>query len=98
MTRLALEINAGLRAMVADLERELGNARHVRIEYSDALTKVDFSRLELINPVDGWYPSVEGHKVLAQAAFSALHPSLVFLGIETKPKKKAPLLVSNQGR
>jgi len=98
MTRLAQEINAGLRAMVADLERELSNARHVRVEYSDALAKIDFSRLELINTVDGWHPSVEGHKLLAQAAFNALRPSLAFLGIDTTPKRKAPLLVSNRAR
>ena len=94
--RLAVLINAGLRAMVADLERELSNAHHVRIEYSDALTKIDFNHLELINTVDGWHPSIEGHKVLAQAAFNALRPSLVFLGIGTTPKKKAPLLASSQ--
>src|SRR5205814_1857376 len=64
MARLAVLINAGLRAMVADLERELSNPHHVRIEYSDALTKIDFNHLELINTVDGWHPSIEGHKVL----------------------------------
>jgi hypothetical protein len=98
MARLASEINAGLRAMVADFERGLNDARHVRVEYSEALTRIDFSRLELINPVDGWHPSIEGHKLLAQAAFNALHPSLGFLGIETTPKRKASLLVSNQAR
>lgn len=96
MARLAVLINTGLRAMVADLERELSNAHHVRIEYSDALTKIDFNHLELINTVDGWHPSIEGHKVLAQAAFNALRRSLVFLGIGTTTKKKAPLLASSQ--
>ena len=95
MARLALMIDGELRAMVAGLQREFSNTHHVRIEYSDALTKVDLSRLELINPVDGWHPSIEGHKVLAQAAFSGLRPSLVFLGITTRPTKKPRLLVSN---
>jgi lysophospholipase L1-like esterase len=95
MARLALMINAQLRGMVADLGRHLNHADRVRIEYSDALTKIDFSRLELINPVDGWHPSGEGHKVLAQAAFNALHPSLGFLRIATTPTKKRLLLVSN---
>jgi len=95
MARLALMINAELRAMVADVKHKLNNTYQVRIEYSDALTKVDFSRLELINPVDGWHPSAEGHKVLAQAAFTALRPSLVFLRIATTPTKKPRLIVSN---
>ena len=81
MVRLSLMMNAEMRAMVADLNRELKNHGNVRVQYSDALTKVDFSRLELINPVDAWHPSVEGHKALAAAAFTALGPSLRFLGI-----------------
>src|SRR6266487_421380 len=73
--RLSLMLNAAIRAMVADLNRELGNSGHVRIEYSNALTKIDLSHLELLNAVDAWHPSIEGHKVLAQAAFNALRPS-----------------------
>jgi lysophospholipase L1-like esterase len=95
MARLALMIDAELRAMVAGLQREFSNTHQVRIEYSDALTKVDLSRLELINAVDGWHPSIEGHKVLAQAAYSALRPSLVFLRITTRPGEKRRLLVGN---
>jgi len=93
--RLSLMLNAEMRAMVADLNRELNNSGHVRIEYSDALTKIDLSHLELLNPVDAWHPSVEGHKVVAQAAFNALRPSLVFLRIGTKPTIKPRLQVSN---
>ena len=70
-----------MRSMVADLNRELKDYGNVRVQYSDALTKVDFSRLELINAEDAWHPSVEGHKALAAAAFSALGPSLQFLAI-----------------
>ena len=93
--RLSLMLNGELRAMVADLNRELNNSGHVRIEYSDALTKIDLSHLELLNAVDAWHPSIEGHKVLAQAAFNALRPSLVFLRIGTKPMIKPRLQVSN---
>ena len=81
MVRLSLMMNAEMRAMVADLNRELKNYGNVRVQYSDALTNVNFSRLELINAADAWHPSVEGHKALAAAAFSALRPSLQFLGI-----------------
>ena len=93
--RLSLMLNAKMRAMVADLNRELNISGHVRIEYSDALTKIDLSHLELLNAVDAWHPSVEGHKVLAEAAFNALRPSLVFVGIGTKPTMKPRLQVSN---
>jgi hypothetical protein len=95
MARLALMMNAELRTMVADLKRQLNDTHHVHLEYSDALTKVDFSRLELINSVDGWHPSVEGHKVLAEVAYKALRPSLVFLGMGMGPTRKTRLLVSN---
>jgi hypothetical protein len=45
--------------------------------------------------VDGWHPSIEGHKALAEVAFKALRPSLVFLGIGMRPTRKTRLLVSN---
>lgn len=95
MARLAVMMNTELRTMVANLKRQLNDSDHVQLEYSEALTKVDFSRLELINSVDGWHPSVKGHKVLADTAFNALNPSLVFLGIGTKPTRKTRLLASN---
>ena len=88
-------LNAEMRAMVASLNREPNNSGHVRIEYSNALTKIDLSHLELLSPVDAWHPSIEGHKVLAQAAFTGLRPSLAFLRIGTKPSIKPRLQVSN---
>ena len=93
--RLSLILNTEIRAMVADLNRELSNTSHVHIEYSNALTNVDLSHLELLSPVDAWHPSIEGHKVLAQAAFTGLRPSLAFLRIGTKPSIKPRLQVSN---
>ncbi len=97
MVRLSLMMNAEMRAMVANLNRELKNYGNVRVQYSDALTKVDFSRLEMINPVDAWHPSVEGHKALAAAAFSSLVPSLEFLGIRQKSTAKHRLDFSKYG-
>src|SRR6266550_1591146 len=97
MVRLSLMMNAEMRAMVANLNRELKNYGNVRVQYSDALTKVDFSRLEMINPVDAWHPSVEGQKALAAAAFSSLVPSLEFLGIRQKSTAKHRLDFSKYG-
>lgn len=81
MVRLGLMLNGEMRAMVSDLDRQLAHNSNVRVQYSDALAKVNFSHLELINPADAWHPSIEGQKALAAAAFSALGPSLKFLGI-----------------
>jgi len=97
MVRLSLMMNAEMRAMVANLNRELKNYGNVRVQYSDALTKVDFSRLKMINPVDAWHPSVEGQKALAAAAFSSLVPSLEFLGIRQKSTAKHRLDFSKYG-
>jgi lysophospholipase L1-like esterase len=97
MVRLSLMMNAEMRAMVGDLNRRLKNHDNVRVQYSDALAKVDFGRLEMINPVDAWHPSVEGHKALAAAAFSALRPSLEFLGIRQKSTAKRRLDLSKYG-
>jgi len=81
MVRLSLMLNGEMRSMVSNLDRQLADSSNVRVQYSDALAKVNFSRLELINPADAWHSSIEGHKALAAAAFSALGPSLQFLGI-----------------
>jgi hypothetical protein len=82
-------VNAEMRAIVGSLNRELKNYRNIRVQYSDALTRVDFSRLELINPVDAWHPSVQGHKPPADAAFSAIRPNLAFLGGGTRAHVQA---------
>lgn len=82
MIKLALIMNQELRMMVADLNRT--HPSNVQLRYSDALANVDIGRAELIHAMDAWHPSVKGHSVLAKAAFSALPPSLQFLGIEQK--------------
>ena len=81
LVRLASMVNAELRAMVEELNRELADTGNIQLRYSDALATADLSRAELLHPIDGWHASVEGHNVLAEAAFSGLGPSLEFLGI-----------------
>jgi lysophospholipase L1-like esterase len=82
LIRLATMINEEVRAMVAALDRELAHVPILQVRYSDALARADLSRVELLHRIDGWHASAEGHNVLAQAAFSALAPSLEFLGIK----------------
>jgi lysophospholipase L1-like esterase len=67
--------------MVSELNRELADNTNVKLQYSDALATADLSRVELLHPIDGWHASVEGHNVLAEAAFRDLGPSLQFLGL-----------------
>ena len=81
LIRLVRMVNEELRKMVGELECELENILHVQVRYSGALANVDLSRVEVIHAIDGWHPSVEGHNVFAEAAFSGLAPSLEFLGI-----------------
>ena len=82
MIKLALMMNEELRKMVSELNRP--HPSNVQLRYSDALANVDIGRAELIHAMDAWHPSVKGHNALAKAAFSALPPSLQFLGIEEK--------------
>jgi phospholipase/lecithinase/hemolysin len=82
MIKLALMMNEELRKMVSELNRT--HSSNMELRYSDALSNVDIGRAELIHAMDAWHPSVKGHNVLAKAAFSALPPSLQFLGIEQK--------------
>jgi lysophospholipase L1-like esterase len=82
LIRLAKMVNAELRAMVSDLNGELADNANVQLQYSDALATADLSRVELLHPIDGWHASVEGHNVLAEAAFRDLGPSLEFLGLK----------------
>ncbi len=81
LIRLASRVNGELRAIVEELNLEVEDTGHIQLRYSDALATADLSRAELLHPIDGWHASVEGHNVLAQAAFSDLGASLEFLGI-----------------
>jgi lysophospholipase L1-like esterase len=83
LIRLAAMANEELRAMVEALNREfVQRTDHLQLRYSDALATADLSRAELLHPIDGWHASVEGHNVLANAAFSDLASSLEFLRIQ----------------
>ncbi len=79
LIRLATMVNDELRSMIAELNSELIHNANIQLRYSDALATADLSRAELLHPIDGWHASVEGHNVLAAAAFRDLEPSLEFL-------------------
>jgi lysophospholipase L1-like esterase len=79
--RLSQMVNNELRTMIDELNREFVSNENLQLRYSDALATADLSRAELLHAVDGWHASVQGHNVLAEAAFVDLAPSLEFLGI-----------------
>ena len=82
LIRLASMANEELRAMVEGLNREFVDPiGHVQLRYSNALATADLSHAELLHPIDGWHASVEGHNILAEAAFKDLRASLDFLEI-----------------
>jgi lysophospholipase L1-like esterase len=82
LIRLAGMVNRELRDMVSELNRELVAHTNLQLQYSDALATADLSRVQLLHAIDGWHASVEGHNVLADAAFRDLGPSLEFLGLK----------------
>ncbi|HEY6111681.1 MAG TPA: SGNH/GDSL hydrolase family protein [Chthoniobacterales bacterium] len=79
LTRLAEMLNSELRALVIEFNHECDSASSIQLRYSHALANADLSRAELLHAIDGWHASVEGHNVLATAAFEGLKPSLEFL-------------------
>jgi lysophospholipase L1-like esterase len=82
LIRLTAMANEELRAMVETLNRDVvQQTDHIHLRYSNALATADLSRAELLHPIDGWHASMEGHNVLADAAFSDLASSLKFLRI-----------------
>jgi lysophospholipase L1-like esterase len=85
LIRLAEIVNEELRTLIEELNCESKTADNVQLRYSDALATADLSRAQLLHPIDGWHASLEGHNVLAEAAFNDLGPSLEFLGITRHP-------------
>lgn len=82
LIRLAKMVNEGLCEVVNELNREFADNTNLQIQYSEGLATADLGRAELLHPIDAWHASVEGHNVLAEAAFRDLGPSLEFLGIK----------------
>ena len=76
--------------MVARLRRQQQTHPNVRLEYSDALWRINLSDLQTFNPLDAWHPSIPGHDTLAKTAFNAIAPSLAFVGVNPKSRHSLP--------
>ena len=83
-TQLGLLMNEELRKVVARLRGQQQAHANVRLEYSDALARIDLSDLRTFNSLDAWHPSIFGHDVLAKRTFSAIAPSLAFVGVRVR--------------
>jgi len=83
-TRLGQMLNTELKDIVAAFNRNSKIDSNVRLEYSDALSKIDLHDVRGFNRNDAWHPSIIGHNVLAYTAFKAVRPSLRFIGIDGK--------------
>jgi len=95
MARLAVMLNREMQSLVAELNGELHGFPSVRLEYSDGLSKVDLSRVELINTIDAYHFSIKGHTTVAEAAWKAIGPSLRFLGInQTRPTRPSTMTIA----
>lgn len=94
--RLAVMLNREMQSLIAEQNSKLRNFPSVRLEYSDALGKVDFSRLELVNKIDAWHFSIKGHTTVAEAAWRAAGPSIRFLGINQIRQAKPPPVVTSR--
>ena len=83
LIQLVAMVNDDLSHMAKEFQGELHRAgvHQLKVLYSDALAKVDLSRVEMVHPVDGWHPSTQCHNAFAEAAFRSLAPVLEFLGL-----------------
>jgi lysophospholipase L1-like esterase len=86
-TQLGLLMNEELRKMVARLRGQRSTHPNVRLEYSDALARINLSDLKTFRSLDAWHPSVRGHDVLAKTAFNAIAPSLAFVGVNPQSRR-----------
>ena len=95
MARLAVMLNREMQSLVTQLNGGLRDTPAVRLEYSDALTKVDFSRIEFVNTIDAYHFSIKGHTTVAEAAWNSIGPTLRFLGInQTRQTRPLPIMTA----
>jgi len=71
MIDLALVYNSKLMTMVNELQQTLKGSS-VQISYSDAMASADIKSADMLHRADAWHPSCYGHRILAQAAMSAI--------------------------
>ena len=72
--------------MVAKLSGQEQTHPNVRLEYSDALWRVNLSDLKTFNSLDAWHPSILGHDMLAKTVLDAIAPSLAWVGVNPKSR------------
>ena len=84
--QLGLMMNEELKKVVATLRQRRPTHPNVRLEYSDAVWRLNLSDLKGFNRADAWHLSPYGHDALAKSVFNAIAPSLAFVGIDPKAR------------
>jgi len=82
--QLGLMMNEELKKTVATLRQQPQAHPNVRLEYSDAVWKMNLNDLRGFNRADAWHLSTFGHDALAKSVFNAIAPSLAFVGIDPR--------------
>ena len=82
--QLGLMMNEELKKMVRDVQQNGQAPPNVRLEYSDAIWKLDLNDLRTFNRADAWHLSTFGHDMLARSVFNTIAPSLAFVGIDSR--------------
>jgi len=79
MVRLAQLCNEKLKNACRELGDEICRS-DVRLIYSDALSRAEISKADMLHRSDAWHPSSAGHRMLAQSAYEPIKEKLIYLG------------------
>lgn len=79
ITQLANRFNRELRVLCEKIGSELAGAS-VHLMYSDAMSVVTIDKADFLSPIDAWHPSIQGHKILADAACPTVYKEARLLG------------------
>lgn len=81
MSQLAGLCNERMGRMCGELRKEIEESG-VRLVYSDALSRAEIPKADMLNQFDAWHPSPAGHRLLAESAYATIEGQLEYLGWE----------------
>ena len=76
LVALSRGITRAIEAAVADARGDVSLWSGLEIAYSDATTRMDFARPELLSPTDAWHASDAGKALIASALFEGVDSAL----------------------
>ncbi|OGE78981.1 MAG: hypothetical protein A2751_00765 [Candidatus Doudnabacteria bacterium RIFCSPHIGHO2_01_FULL_46_14] len=81
--KLADMMNKELERGAGFCENQYGGGK-LRIVYSDILSRLSADSLEHVTTIDGWHPSAEGQRELADCVWPLVKEQLEFLGLSAR--------------